>query len=86
MQQLSGQLTDLDQRFPELQSSVDAARAAYQRNEFPPADYFTLVSSYLGAQATRFELFQNLWSDSIALSTLIGGPLPAAVNSTDSAH
>ena len=86
MQQLNGQLTDLDQRLPELQSSVDAARAAYLRGEFPPADFFTLVSSYLGAQATRFDLLQSLWSDSIALSTLIGGPLPAAVNGSDPGH
>ncbi len=83
MQQLNRQLTDLDQRLPELQSSVEAARTAYQRNEFPTADYFTLVSSYLGAQATHFDLLQNLWSDSIALSTLLGGPLPAVVNSGD---
>jgi outer membrane protein TolC len=71
-QQLTRQLADLDRRLPALEASVKAARSAYQRNEFPTADYFTLVSSYLGAKATHYEVLQNLWSDSIALSTLLG--------------
>jgi outer membrane protein TolC len=79
MLELDGQLADLDRKMPQLEASVAAARGAYQRNEFPTADYFTLVSSYLGAKATRFDLFQSLWSDSIALSTLLGTQLPAAV-------
>lgn len=72
MRQLSRQLADLDRRLPELEASVHDARGAYQRHEFPAADYFTLVSSYLSAQATHFDLLQSLWSDSIALSTLLG--------------
>jgi outer membrane protein TolC len=72
MQQLERQLTDLDRRLPELEASVQAARGAYQRKEFPTADYFTLVSSYLGAKATHYDVLQSLWSDSIALSTLLG--------------
>jgi len=72
MQQLGHQLADLDRKLAELEASARAARAAYQRNEFPTADYFTLVSSYLSAEATHYDLLQSLWSDSIALATLLG--------------
>lgn len=80
MQQLSRQLAGLEQRLPGLEASVQAARGAYQRQEFPTADYFTLVSSYLGAKATQYDLLQDLWSDSIALSTLLGTQIPPAVS------
>lgn len=72
MRELSRQLSDLDRKLPAFESSVQAARGAYQRNEFPTADYFTLVSSYLTAKTTHYDLLQSLWSDSIALSTLLG--------------
>jgi len=72
MQQLSSQLAELDRRLPSLEANAAVARRAHQRNELATADYFTLVSSYLGAQATHYDLLQSMWSDSIALATLLG--------------
>ena len=40
--------------------------------EFPAASYLTLVGSYLAAQELHATLTQNLWSDSIALATVLG--------------
>jgi outer membrane protein TolC len=72
MQQLQGQLTDLQLQLPSLQHSVEAAQQAYRAAEFPAASYLTLVGSYLAAQELQSTLRQNLWSDSIALATMLG--------------
>jgi outer membrane protein TolC len=86
LQQLQAQLLSLEQQQPLLQRSVDAAARAYRASEFPAASYLTLVGSYLAAQELHATLLQNLWSDSIALSTVLGtqvqpgaqSPLPPA--------
>jgi len=72
MQQLQGQLTDLQSQLPSLQRSVQSALQAYRAGEFPAASYLTLVGSYLAAQELQSTLRQNLWSDSIALATMLG--------------
>jgi outer membrane protein TolC len=72
MQQLQGQLADLQSQLPSLQRSVQAAQQAYRAGEFPAASYLTLVGSYLAAQELQSTLRQNLWSDSIALATMLG--------------
>lgn len=72
LQQLQRQLTALEQQLPALQRSVDAAERAYRAAEFPAASYLTLIGSYLAAQELRATLTQNLWSDSIALATVLG--------------
>jgi outer membrane protein TolC len=72
MQQLDRQLHALEQQLPQLQRSVERARLAYQAGNFPAASYLTLTSAYLTATSTRFDLFQNLWTDSIGLATVLG--------------
>lgn len=72
LQQLQRQLSALDQQLPALQRSVDAAERAYRAAEFPAASYLTLAGSYLAAQELHATLRQNLWSDSIALATVLG--------------
>ncbi len=84
MQQLQLQLADLQTQLPRLQQSVDEAQRAYNAAEFPGASYLTLVGSYLAAQELQDTLLQNLWSDSIALSTLLGTQvMPANVDQRD---
>jgi outer membrane protein TolC len=72
MQQLQTQLADLQTQLPGLQHSVDAAHRAYRAAEFPAASYLTLVGSDLAAQELQATLRQALWSDSIALATMLG--------------
>ncbi|MGH8150058.1 MAG: TolC family protein [Steroidobacteraceae bacterium] len=71
-EELRGEARVLDARLPRLKANVDGARDAFDQGIFPAASYFTLVSSYLTAEATRADLLQNLWSDSIALATTLG--------------
>jgi outer membrane protein TolC len=85
MQQLQRQLADLQMQLPRLQQSVDEAQRAYNAAEFPGASYLTLVGSYLAAQELHDTLLQNLWSDSIALATLLGTQvMPANLDHRDS--
>ncbi len=72
LRQLQAQLAALEQQQPALQRSVDAAERAYRAAEFPAASYLTLVGSYLAAQELHATLTQSLWSDSIALATVLG--------------
>lgn len=72
LQQLQSQLTDLQSQLPTLQRSVQEAQRAYRAGEFPAASYLTLVGSYLAAQELQATLRQSLWSDSIALATILG--------------
>src|SRR5579862_7554645 len=72
LQQLQTQLFSLEQQQPALRRSVDAAERAYRAAEFPAASYYTLVGSYLAAQELHATLLQNLWTDSVALATVLG--------------
>ncbi|HVC02217.1 MAG TPA: TolC family protein [Steroidobacteraceae bacterium] len=81
MHELRGELSGIDRRLPRLQRTVAAARSAYLAGNYPAASYLTLVSAYLGAAGSHFDLLQNLWSDSIALATLTGSQIePVVVN------
>lgn len=71
-QLLDAQLRGLDQRLPPLRASVDRASRAFESGNFPAASYLTLVESYLAAEATHLELLHDLWTDSIALATVLG--------------
>lgn len=83
---LDGQLRGLDRRRLPLRASVESARRAFQTGNFPAASYLTLVESYLGAEATRLDLLQDLWSDSIALATVLGTQVePGGPGATDRA-
>lgn len=83
---LDGQLRGLDRRLPPLRASVESARRAFQTGNFPAASYLTLVESYLGAEAIRLDLLQDLWSDSIALATVLGTQVePGGPGATDRA-
>ena len=72
MQELRRELDDVDGRLPQLQRSLDNATRAARDHNFPSATYLGLVTAYLAARGSRFDLLQSLWSDSIALATVMG--------------
>lgn len=79
MRALHAELALIDRRLPRLRRSLAEARRAYRAGSYPAASYSTLVGAYLGAAGNRYDLLQNLWSDSIALATLTGAPIEPAV-------
>jgi outer membrane protein, multidrug efflux system len=75
IEQLRPELRGLDERLPRLQGSADSARQAFEAGDLPTATYVLLLNSYLAARASRFDLTQSLWRDSIALATVLGTQL-----------
>lgn len=76
--ELRAELADLDARLPLLEKGTEKTRRGFSSGSFPAASYFISVSALLTAQSTRFDLLQNLWTDSIALATVTGTPVGPA--------
>src|SRR6185312_11919425 len=81
MNELQARLETLLGQLPGLQDSAQQATRAYQAGQFPAASYLTLIGSYLAAQETHADLLQDLWSDSIALATVLGTQVQPATAS-----
>jgi cobalt-zinc-cadmium efflux system outer membrane protein len=79
IEQIQAELDDLHQRLPSLQSTVDTARRAYEAGDFSAASYLTLLNAYLAAHSAEWDLTESLWTDLIALATVMATQLqPAA--------
>ncbi len=78
MNQLSSELADLDRRLPLLERSVESTQRSLAAGNIAGADYLGAVNAYLSAQASRFDLQQAIWIDSIALATLTGTKIQVA--------
>jgi multidrug efflux system outer membrane protein len=66
------ELDGLDAHLPTLEQGVENARRGFSSGNLPAASYFIAVDALLTARSTRFDLLQNLWSDSIALAAVTG--------------
>ncbi len=87
MRQVSGELDELAVQLPQLQSNLQSAERAYRASQFPAASYLTLVGTTVTAEELQVTLQQTLWSDSIALATMLGTQvlpaLPQQVHNMD---
>ena len=72
MQELKAEIDDVETNLPRLQVSVTNAEKAYAAGDLTAAAYLTMLNALLGAQSGLFDLRQSLWSDAIALSTILG--------------
>jgi outer membrane protein TolC len=72
MQQLSRAIADIETRLPDLQVAAENAERAYLAGDLPALTYVTLQSAVLNRQSEISDLRQSLWSDAIALSSVIG--------------
>jgi outer membrane protein TolC len=72
MQQLGRAIADIESRLPDLQVAADNAERAYLAGDLPALTYVTLQSAVLNRQSEISDLRQSLWSDAIALSSVIG--------------
>jgi outer membrane protein TolC len=79
MQQLNAAIRDIEARLPELHLAADNAEKAYLTGDLPALTYVTLQSSVLNRQTELSDLRQSLWSDAIALSSVIGTQIEPAV-------
>ena len=83
--QIHAELDELHQRLPRLQSTVDTARGAYEAGDFSVATYLTLLNAYLAAHGAEWDLTESLWSNLIALATVMGTQVQPATTATATA-
>ncbi len=72
MQELNAAIQGIEARLPELQMNAENAERAYMAGDLPALTYVTLQGALLNRQAELSDLRQSLWSDAIALSSVIG--------------
>jgi len=72
MQELNTAIQGIESQLPILQMNADAAERAYQAGDLAALTYVALQEGLLNRQAELSDLRQSLWSDAIALSSVIG--------------
>jgi outer membrane protein TolC len=79
MQELNTAIQDVDARLPELRTAAENAERAYMAGDLPALTTVTLQSAVLTREAELSDLKQSLWSDAIALSSVLGIQVEPAV-------
>ncbi len=72
MQQLNSAIQEIQTRLPELATAADNAERAYMQGNLPALTAVTLENNVITRQAELSDLKQSLWSDSIALASVLG--------------
>ena len=86
MQELNRAIQDIEAVIPQLQMNSDAAERAYQSGDLSALTYVTLQTQLLNRQAELSDLRQSLWSDAIALSSVIGTQIQPQVEMKEPAQ
>jgi outer membrane protein TolC len=82
IEQIHAELDELHQRLPRLQATIDTARGAYEAGDFSAATYLTLLNAYLAAHGAEWDLTESLWTNLIALATVMGTQVQPATTPT----
>ena len=74
---LEGQVHELEARLPEFRKMAETGRIAYQRGDLQPATYLLMQTTLSTRESELWDMRSLLWSDVIALHTLLGSPYVA---------
>ena len=80
MQQLKTAIDEIETRLPELQSAADNAERAYGAGDLQVLTYLSLQSAVLTRKSEISDLRQSLWSDAIALASVLGTQVEPVVD------
>jgi outer membrane protein TolC len=72
MQELNTAITEIEQRLPQLQMTAQNAERAYMMGDLPALTAVALQNAVITRQAELADLKQSLWSDEIALASVLG--------------
>jgi len=72
MQELNTAIGEVEARLPELRTAAANAERAYMAGDLPALTTVTLQSAVLTRETELSDLKQSLWSDAIALSSVLG--------------
>jgi outer membrane protein TolC len=74
---LKEQIARLEAKLPEFKRMAAVGRKAYTEGNLAPATYVQLQTSSAAREAELFDLKATLWTDTIALATLLALPIGA---------
>jgi outer membrane protein TolC len=83
MQQLNSAIQEITMRLPELETAAENAENAYMQGNLPALTAVTLENNVITRQAELSDLKQSLWSDSIALASVLGTQVEPAVDTKE---
>ncbi len=72
---LHEQLKRLESKLPEFEHMGAVGQTAYRAGNLPPATYVVLETSLSSRQAELYDLKSQLWSDTLALRSILAMPL-----------
>jgi outer membrane protein TolC len=79
---LRRQKQELEERMPEFRRIAETGRTAYRNGDLPPATYVVMQSSLTARESELLDLRASLWTDILALHTILGAPyVPGALSS-----
>lgn len=84
MQELNTAYSEVQMSLPQLQSNADAAERAYMNGDLPALTAVALQSALITREAEAADLKQSLWSDSIALASVLGTQVEPVVETKES--
>lgn len=82
MQELNTAYNEVQMSLPQLQANADAAERAYMNGDLPALTAVALQSALITREAEAADLKQSLWSDSIALASVLGTQVEPVVEIT----
>ncbi len=84
MQQLNTAIGEIQKRLPELQTAAENAERAYMNGDLPALTAVSLENAVITRQAELSDLKQALWSDAIALASVLGIQVEPVIEMKDS--
>jgi outer membrane protein TolC len=79
MQELNTAITEMQSRLPQLQTAAQNAERAYMAGDLPALTAVALQTAVITRQAELSDLKQSLWSDAIALASVLGTQIEPVV-------
>lgn len=84
MQELNTAYNEVEMSLPQLQANADAAERAYMNGDLAALTAVALQSALITREAEAADLKQSLWSDSIALASVLGTQVEPVVEMKES--
>jgi outer membrane protein TolC len=84
MQEVGTEIHDLNTYLPQLQTTTADAERSYASGDLPVPTYLTMLNALLNGKSDLLDLQQSLWTDAIALSTVLGTQIQPATGTKDS--
>lgn len=84
MQQLAAEAHDVADHLPQLRATAAEAERAHAAGDLAAPAFLIMLGALLSGQTSLFDLQQSLWTDAIALSTVLGTQIQPVINTKDS--